>query len=145
MNKELTMTMDPTVNDVSLFRLYVLRAMYLFIVLGLGVFLWPGVLDPARHWDLLEGQANCMLAAFSLTCVLGLRYPLRMLPVFLWEIIWKTLWLGIVPLPQWLAGHVDESLKASIFACSMVLLVYLAVPWRYVFVHFILAPGERWR
>jgi hypothetical protein len=145
MNKELTMTMDPTVNDVSLFRLYGLRAMYLFIVLGLGVFLWPGVLDPARHWGLVEGQANCMLAAFSLTCVLGLRYPLRMLPVFLWEVIWKTLWLGIVPLPQWLAGHVDESLKPSIFACSMVLLVYLAVPWRYVFVHFILAPGERWR
>ena len=145
MNKELTMTMDPTVNDVSLFRLYVLRAMYLFIVLGLGVFLWPGVLDPARHWGLVEGQANCMLAAFSLSCMLGLRYPLRMLPVFLWEVIWKTLWRGIVPLPQWLAGHVDESLKPSIFACSMVLLVYLAVPWRYVFVHFILTPGERWR
>ena len=27
--------------EVSLIRLYVLRAMYLFIVLGLGIYLWP--------------------------------------------------------------------------------------------------------
>jgi hypothetical protein len=59
-------------NEVSLFRLYVLRAMYLFIVVGLGVYLWPGVLNPEKHWELMEGQASCMLAAFSLLCILGL-------------------------------------------------------------------------
>jgi hypothetical protein len=85
-------------NEVSLFRLYVLRAMYLFIVAGLGVYLWPGVLNPHRHWELNEGMATCMLAAFSLLCLLGLRYPLQMLPVLLWEVIWKTLWLILVPL-----------------------------------------------
>lgn len=67
-------------NEVSPFRLYVLRAMYLFIVVGLGVYLWPGVLDPSKRWELMQGQASCMLAAFSLLCVLGLRYPLQMLP-----------------------------------------------------------------
>ena len=133
-------------NEVSLFRLYVLRAMYLLIVAGLGVFLWPGLLDPDRHLELTEGrQASCMLAAFSLLCLLGLRHPLRMLPVLLWETLWKSLWLILVPLPQWLAGHVDESIKPSIFACSMVLLVYLAIPWRYVFAHYGRARGERWR
>jgi hypothetical protein len=86
-----------------------------------------------------------MLAAFSLLCALGVRYPLQMIPVLLWEAIWKTLWLGIVPLPQWLAGHVDESLKSSIFACSLVVLVYVAVPWRYVFVRYVKARGDRWR
>ena len=35
-------------NEVSVFRLYVLRAMYLFIVVGLGVYLWPGVLNPQK-------------------------------------------------------------------------------------------------
>ena len=67
-------------NDVSLFRLYVLRAMYLFIVAGLGVYLWPGVLNPQKHWELREGMESCMLAAFSLLCLLGLRFPLQMLP-----------------------------------------------------------------
>jgi hypothetical protein len=130
--------------DVSLFRLYVLRAMYLFIVVGLGVYLWPGVLDPDRHWELIQGQADCMLAAFSLVCLLGLRYPLQMLPILLWEVVWKTLWLLLVPLPQWLAGHVDEGIKPSIFACGMVVLVYLAIPWRYMAVLCIKASGARW-
>ena len=91
-------------HHVSLFRLYVLRAMYLFIVAGLGVYLWPGVLDPNKNWELMQGEASCMLAAFSLVCVVGLRYPLQMLPALLWEVIWKTLWLLLVPLPQWMAG-----------------------------------------
>jgi hypothetical protein len=93
----------------------------------------------------MEGQASCMLAAFSILCVLGLRYPLQMLPVLLWEVLWKTLWLIIVPLPQWVAGRIDESMKPSIFAYSMVVLVYIATPWRYVFAHYAKARGDRWR
>ncbi len=57
---------------------------------------------------------------------------------------WKTLWLVLVPLTKWMAGHIDESLKPSIFACSMVALVYIAIPWRYVFIHYVKAPSERW-
>ena len=67
-------------HEISVFRLYVLRGMYLFIVAGLAVFLWPEVLNPGRHWNLAEGESSCMLAAFSLVCVLGVRYPLQMLP-----------------------------------------------------------------
>lgn len=131
--------------EVPLWRLHVLRAMYLFIVVGLSVFLWPGVFDPGRHWTVVEGQATCMVAAFSLCCVLGLRYPLLMLPVLLWEVVWKTMWLLLVPFPQWMAGHLDDALKPSVFACSMVVLVYAAIPWRYVFGHMLMARSERWR
>jgi len=132
-------------DGVSLARLYILRAMYMFIVVGLGTYLWPDVLNPKRHWELMQGHASCMLAAFSMLCVLGLRYPLKMLPVLLWEVAWKTLWLLIVPLPQWLSGHVDESLKPSIFSVSLVVLVYFVIPWRYVFKHYLSMPGDRWR
>lgn len=131
-------------NAVSLFRLYVLRAMYLFIVAGLSVYDWPSILDPNKHWDVPQGEVSCMLGAFSLLCALGVRYPLQMLPVLLWEILWKTLWLVLVPLPQYLAGHVDAELKPTIFAISMVALVYLAVPWPYVFRRYVLAPSEHW-
>jgi len=131
--------------EVSLFRLYVLRAMYLFIVVGLGFYVWPDVINPHRHWGLMEGMFSCTLAAFSLMCVLGLRYPLQMLPALLWEVTWKTLWLILVPLPQWMAGHVDDAVESMIFAVSMVVLVYLAIPWPYVFAHYVRVPGERWR
>ncbi len=132
-------------DQVSSFRLYVLRSMYLFIVIGLGIYLWPGVIDPDKHWELMQGQANCMLAAFSILSAIGLRFPLQMLPVLLWEVVWKTLWLLLVPLPQWMAGHVEESIRPSIFACSMVVLVYLAISWRYVFVHYAIAACDRRR
>lgn len=132
-------------NEVSVFRLYVLRAMYLFIVVGLGVYLWPSVLNPRKHWELMEGMASCMLAAFSLLCILGLRFPLQMLPVLLWEVVWKTLWLILVPLPQWMGGHVDDSLRPSVFSISMVALVYIAIPWPYAFAHYLKARGDRWR
>ncbi|HEY5095669.1 MAG TPA: hypothetical protein VII69_11170 [Candidatus Eremiobacteraceae bacterium] len=135
----------PQTNDVSLVRLYVLRALYLFIVVGLGTQIWPDILNPGRRWDLLEGIVSCVLAAFWFLCLLGLRYPLKMLPVLFWELIWKTLWLGIVALPQWLAGHIDESIVPNLYACSLVVLVYIAMPWTYVYARYLKAPGDRWR
>jgi hypothetical protein len=132
-------------NEVSIFRLYVLRALYLLFVVGLGILVWPGLFNPAQRWVLMDGQEpNCMIGAFSILCVFGLRYPLQMLPLLLWEVIWKTLWLASVPLPQYLAGHIDDSLKPMVFACSWVVLVYIAIPWRYIFTHYVTARGDRW-
>ena len=105
-------------SEVSPFRLNVLRAMYVFIVVGLGLYHWPKVIDPETHWELIQGQALCMISAFSLLCLIGIRLPLLMLPILLWEVVWKTLWLVLVPLPQLIAGHIDEAIKPSIFAIS---------------------------
>jgi hypothetical protein len=131
-------------SEVPLYRLYILRAMYAFIVIGLATFLWPNILDPQNHWTTAEGERDCMLGAFSIACLVGIRFPLQMLPVLLWETLWKTVWLLIVPFPQYLAGHLDPSLQEPVFACSMVVLVYLAIPWPYVFKHYVLTRGERW-
>ena len=130
--------------SVSRARLYGLRAIYLFIVVGLGLSLWPEIVAPGTHWSTAGGMVNCMLAAFSLLCVLGLRYPLQMLPVLLWEVTWKTLWLLLVPLPQWMAGRLDEGLKPQVFAVSLVALVYLALPWRFMVATYVTGRGERW-
>ena len=130
--------------EVSSFRLYLLRAMYLLVVVGLGIVLWPDIIHHSKPWGLMGGTVMCMLAAFSIMCAVGLRYPLQMLPVLLWEIVWKTMWLGIVALPQWLAGHVDQAVQGQVFACAFVVLVYIAVPWRYVWSHYVLKQGDRW-
>ena len=79
-------------NEVSLFRLYLLRSMYLLIVLGLGLMVLPGSFHHEEPWELMEGVVACMLTAFWL-CQSGLRYPLLMLPLLLWELVWKTIWL----------------------------------------------------
>lgn len=131
-------------NEVSLFRLYVLRALYLLVVIGLGVQIWPTIIRHATPWEFMHGVELCMLAAFSLLCALGIRYPVQMLPVLMWELIWKTIWLVIVPLPLWLDGRLEENMLPNVFAISLVVLVYLAIPWPYVYSHYVKKHGDKW-
>lgn len=132
-------------NEVSLLRLYLLRALYLLIVVGLGIVVWPGVIQHERPWQLMEGVVACMLAAFSALSVLGLRYPLQMLPLLLWELAWKSIWLLVVALPLWSAGRMDPSTGETASACLMAVIIPFIIPWPYVFAHYVKKPGERWR
>ena len=136
-------------NEVSLFRLYLLRALYLLIVVGLGIVRWPEVIQQViyqeKDWELMEGVVASMLFAFSVLSILGLRYPLQMLPLLLWELLWKSIWLIVVALPLWSAGQMDESTWATAWACLMVVIVPFVIPWRFVFEHYVKKRGDRWR
>jgi hypothetical protein len=128
---------------VSRVRLYLLRAAYLLVIVGLGNMVLPE-LSRSSHWDYPWGVINCMLIAFWLLSILGLRYPIGMLPVVFWEILWKTFWLALVAFPQWRAGHMDDAVMGNVFACATVVLFYIAVPWRYVLARYVRTPSERW-
>jgi hypothetical protein len=118
--------------------------MYLLIVVGLGIVVWPGVIHHDKPWELMQGVVACMLAAFSALALLGLRYPLQMLPILLWELVWKAIWLFVVARPLWLAGTMDDATAENVFNCSLVILVAIAIPWRYVYQRYLRQPGERW-
>lgn len=130
---------------VSLLRLYLLRAVYLLVAAGLATAVWPGVLNRAAPWELMEGVVACMLAAFSLLCVLGLRHPLKLLPVLLWELLWKSIWLLDVALPAWRADRLDAGTASTAAACLLAVAIALVVPWRYVVRQYLATPGDRWR
>ena len=130
---------------VSLTRLYMLRTVYLIIAVGLGLVIWPGVIHHDKPWDLMQGFVNCMLAAFGLLCALGIRYPLQMLPVLLWELSWKTLWLIVVALPAWRAGPLDQPMLENLFAVGLVVIIPIAMPWGYLVEKYLKQPGDRWR
>ena len=87
----------------------------------------------------------CMLTALSLLALLGLRRPVAMLPVLLFESAWKLLWLGLVALPRAMAGDLDAATTELLVNCSLVVVVLVAVPWRHVWRAYVVAPGERWQ
>lgn len=135
-------------NEVSLTRLYVLRAMYLLVVVGLALSLWPGVFaakKPFSAWEFFHSVETSMMAAFWLLCLLGIRYPLQLLPILMWELLWKTIWLIAVPLPLWLNGALDDKLLPNVFAIGLVILVYATIPWSYVYRHYVKKQGDQWR
>ncbi len=138
-------SVTPDIPPVSPLRLNLLRVLYGIVVLGLGAVVWPRLLHRTPPYELMEGVVACMLAAFSLLCALGLRYPLAMLPVLLWELLWKGLWLLTVALPLWRAGALDEPTWAVLVSVLPILAFPLLMPWRYLWQRYVKQHGDRWR
>ncbi len=130
---------------VSLPRLYALRAGYLLIGTGLAVTHWPTLLQDVQQWQPAEGAVNSMLAALSLLAFLGLRYPLQMLPLLLFEVAFKLIWFVLVGLPLWAADSMDRATQDMAFANAFVVLVLAVIPWSYVLEHYGTGRGDRWR
>jgi hypothetical protein len=134
------------VSEVTLFRLYLLRATYLFMVVGLALHIWPGILDPPEDLALSSSVVRSLLGAVCLLAALGIRYPLRMLPLMFFELVWKTIWILAFGLPLWSAGRLDAAAQETMKACLMgVVLFPLVIPWGYVFANYVKSAGDRWR
>ena len=131
--------------DVPVWRLYALRACYLLLAVGLGLVIWPGIIHHDKPWSLMGGVVKCMLGALGALAVIGLRYPLKMLPLLFFEMAWKALWLIVVALPLWRAGQLDADTTETAAECLGVVIFLPIIPWRYVARTFALAPGDRWR
>lgn len=130
-------------NEVSVFRLYLLRAGYLLLVVGLGLTVWPSILNPAKSWELMHGVVVAMLGAMGLLALLGLRYPLQMLPLLFFELTWKTIWLVRVALPLWTAHRLDADTSETAFECLIAVVYLVVIPWPYVFRTYVLRKGDR--
>lgn len=134
--------LDPA---IAPWRLNLLRAGYLLLIVGLGLTVWPQILDPASDWSLGRSVTVAMLGAVSLLALIGLRHPLRMLPLLFWEMGWKALWLLRVALPLATAGRLDADAAETVFECLIAGLIVAVVPWDHVVRAYGLAPGEPWR
>ena len=126
-------------------RLNVMRVGYALMGVGLAVVKWPQVIQYDRSAPILEGAVAVILTGMSLLAWLGLRYPVRLLPILLFEIVWKLIWLAVVALPAALAGDMDADLQEMLFSCSFVVIIIAVVPWGYVWRQYVTATGDRWR
>lgn len=115
--------------EVSTFRLYLMRFVYLLNFVGLGLLVWPGLIKHEGTWDPLHGVAFSFWAALSALIGLGFRYPLKMLPLVLLQLLYKSIWLIAVALPLWSAGRSTNLTKTFVIAVVVDLIV---IPWPYV-------------
>jgi hypothetical protein len=132
---------DAAQGEVSLFRLYVLRAMYVVLVVGLGAMIVPEILG---HELTSRGVISSLLGAVWLLAFFGLKYPLEMLPLLMFEFAWKLIWMLFYGLPQWSAGRYPPTFAEDSFNIAFGGVLLLVIPWGYVWRHYVKRPGARW-
>jgi hypothetical protein len=128
--------------EVTFFRLCVLRAAYLLLVVGLGAMIVPEIVS---HELISRGVIASLLGAIWVLAFLGLRYPLEMLPLLMFELAWKAIWMVAYGLPQYSAGQLPPTFAEDFFNIGFgVILMPLVIPWGYVWRRYVRRPGTRW-
>jgi hypothetical protein len=129
--------------EVSLARIYVLRATYLLLVIGLGGMIVPEVVS---HPVISRGVVPSLLGAVWVLAFVGLKYPLQMLPLLMFEFAWKSIWMLAYGLPQWYAGQLPATFAEDSFNIGVgVILMPFVIPWGYVYRHYVKQSGAPWR
>jgi hypothetical protein len=120
-----------------------LKFMYIFTIVvaggcGLGIILVPNVMISVfrmpRQDPIVSGVMGSVFLAFGILSILGLRSPLKFVPILLLQLCYKLIWvLGII-LPLRFAGQLPMYgiLFVVIFA------IYIAgdlvsIPFHYIF------------
>jgi hypothetical protein len=127
--------------EVLLARIYVLRATYLLLVIGLGGMIVPEVVS---HPVISRGVIPSLLGAVWVLAFVGLKYPLKMLPLLMFEFAWKLIWMLAYGLPQWYASQLPATFAENSFNIGVgVILMPLVIPWGYVYRHYVKQSGAR--
>lgn len=129
--------------EVPVWRLYLLRLVYAAIAFLQGMQMWPIVFNHGSL-KMMHGVAFAMLAALTAVALLGIRYPLQMLPLLFFEFAWKLIWLAAFALPEALKGPLAPDMMESVIATAAGIIVPIVIPWRYVIANYVKKPGDRW-
>jgi len=124
-------------------QIWLLRLFYLLMAAFVATDAWHSLLTHTGAWDPTEAVAMCVWATYPTLALLGIAHPLRMLPLMMFTIGYKTLWLIFVAWPLWrtgtLAGSPSEEL-ANVFLGTPILVAI--VPWGYVYRTYVKWPSR---
>jgi hypothetical protein len=67
-----------------------------------------------------------------------------MLPLLLFEVAWKAIWLLVVALPLWTSHQMDPDTAETAVECLMGAVFLVLIPWPYVVSTYLSQPGDRW-
>lgn len=124
---------------VARIKIYLLRLLFILMLVFLGKDSWTYIFTHKGTWDPAEAMNWCIWASFSALSVLGLIHPLKMLPLIMLEILYKTIWLILVAYPLWAADQLWGSpAEGMVFAFLLLPLPIIAMPWKYAFRKYVL-------
>jgi hypothetical protein len=126
------------------YRVNLMRVGYLVMGIGLVIVRWPSLFH-ASSLSLFEGAVVSILVAMSLLAFLGLRHPIAMLPILVFEVGWKLIWLAAVAVPHLIANDMDAATEKLFSSVLWVVIVLAVTPWDYVWKRYVTTPGDRWR
>lgn len=124
-------------------QIYLLRMFYFLMVAFVATDSWKTIISHEGPWDRFRAMSLCVWAAYSTLGVFGLIHPLKLLPILIFMIFYKSLWLVVVALPLWRAGELANSPAAEMAGVFMMVpLAMIAVPWIYAFKTYVLWPKK---
>lgn len=119
--------------DVRTYHIVLLRVLFVLMFLFVGRDAWTRLVTHQGDWDPLHAVAWCMFASYATLSILGVFQPLKMLPIMLFMVVYKTLWLLVVAHPLWSQDRLDGSPAEGMARIFLgVPIGYVAIPWRHV-------------
>jgi len=120
-----------------------LKGMYIYTIVGaggfgLGMIVAPNVMGSVFSWPsgdpIAIGVTGSVYLSFALLSILGVRSPLKFVPVLLLQLCYKVVWFIGVVLPLLVAGKFPmyAILHVVIFA-TYIIGDLIAIPFSYVF------------
>lgn len=130
---------------LEIYRPILLRIAYLFIGFGLLFSAWPEVLYSQAKVTDPDSVVQAFLSAISVLALFGVVYPMKLLPIMLFEFLWKLVWVLAYGLPAIMDQRIDEYGTEVFFACVIGLVITpIVMPWKYVLKEFLLSKPEPW-
>lgn len=119
---------------VPAINIYLLRLLFTLMFLFLTYDSWSYILNHEGPWDNTKAAAWCMWGSYSVISFIGILRPLRMLPIVLFEIVYKVTWLFIVAYPLWIKNELVGSPAEDMTRIFVwVIFPIVAMPWTYFF------------
>jgi hypothetical protein len=114
-------------------NVYIMRLFFLLMFFFVGFDSWTAIINHNGPWQPISAVAICVWASYSMLSLLGVFHTLKMIPIMLFMIFYKTLWLIVAAHPLWITNHLagsDVEEMARVFI--WVIIPIVGMPWGYV-------------
>jgi hypothetical protein len=93
---------------------------------------WGSLLRHEGPWDPYRAVALCVWAAYPTLLFFGMLHPVRMLPLILFTVAYKAIFLALISYPAYQAGTLSGTTLQFTKDFLWLPLALVAIPWGYV-------------